>query len=180
MKLKNQIMNEEQMDRSLSRISHEILERNKDLNDLVLIGIQRRGVSLAKTISEKIEKFEGVKLPVGILDITLYRDDLSTLSEPVVKGTKIDFSIEKKDVILIDDVLFTGRTVYAALAALKEFGRAKSIQLAVLIDRGHREMPIRPDYVGKNIPTSRNESISVKVEEFDNENCVNINIMDER
>ena len=180
MTIKNHIMTSEEVGRSVARISHEILEKNKSFSDLVIIGIQRRGVSLANMIAENLKKFEDIDIPVGILDITLYRDDLSLLAEhPIIKGTEIDFSIEGKDIILVDDVLYTGRTVYAALTALKDFGRAKSIQLAVLIDRGHREMPIRPDYVGKNIPTSSSEVVHVKVTDFDGEDSVSIYLKDE-
>ena len=180
MKMKNNIMTGEEVGRSIARISHEILEKNKCMSDLVIIGIQRRGVSLANMIADNLKKFEGIDVPVGILDITLYRDDLSLLAEhPVIKGTEINFPIAGKNIILVDDVLYTGRTVYAALTAIKDFGRPKSIQLAVLVDRGHREMPIRPDYVGKNIPTSSNEVVHVNVTDFDGEDSVNIYLKDE-
>ncbi|SHM08065.1 pyrimidine operon attenuation protein / uracil phosphoribosyltransferase [Caldanaerovirga acetigignens] len=167
------IMDDKAIDRALTRISHEIIERNKGVEDLVLVGIRTRGVPLAKRMASKIKKIEGVDIPVGILDITLYRDDLSTLSEqPVVNKTEIDFEITGKKVVLVDDVIYTGRTARAALDALSDLGRARLIQLAVLIDRGHRELPIRPDYVGKNVPTSRDEIIKVKLEEVDGENSV--------
>lgn len=167
------------MRRALVRISHEILEKNKGVENLCLVGIQRRGVTLAKRIQENIEKIEGVKLPLGILDITFYRDDLSLLSEhPMVNSTRIDFDINNKKIVLVDDVLFTGRTVRAAIEALMDMGRPKMIQLAVLIDRGHRELPIRADYVGKNVPTSRKEIVHVLVDEFDNDNRVIIEQLD--
>ncbi len=152
----------------LVRISHEILEKNKGIENLVLVGIRTRGVPIAKRIAENIEKIEGNKVPVGILDITLYRDDLSTIDQqPVVHKTDIDFDVTGKTLILVDDVLFTGRTVRSALDALIDLGRPELIQLAVLVDRGHRELPIRADYVGKNVPTSNHEVIHVGLEEID-------------
>ena len=155
--------------RAITRISHEIVEKNKGTENLVLIGIRTRGVPLAERIQARILEFEKVKLPLGILDITLYRDDLSMIDvQPVVHETKVPFSIEGKTVILVDDVLFTGRTARAALDALIDLGRPQRIQLAVLIDRGHRELPIRADYVGKNVPTSRREIVSVCLSEIDN------------
>ncbi len=169
------IMDESAMMRALSRISHEIIERNKGISDLAIIGIQRRGVPLANMIAEKILEIEGVKIKVGILDITFYRDDLSLLSEhPLVKGTEIDFSVNGMKIILVDDVLFTGRTVRAAIEAIMDLGRPDNIQLAILVDRGHRELPIRADYVGKNVPTSKNEVIHVKLKEYDGINSVDI------
>lgn len=163
------------INRALVRISHEIIERNKGTEDLVLVGIRRRGVPLAKMIASNISSIEGASIPVGILDITLYRDDLSKLSsQPVVHKTEIPFNIVDKTVVLVDDVIFTGRTVRAALDALADIGRAKMIQLAVLIDRGHRELPIRPDYVGKNVPTSRDEVIKVMLKDYDGEDRVSI------
>jgi pyrimidine operon attenuation protein/uracil phosphoribosyltransferase len=169
------IMDESAMMRALSRISHEIIERNKGISDLAIIGIQRRGVPLANMIAEKILEIEGAKIRVGILDITFYRDDLSLLSEhPVVKGTEIDFSVNGIKIILVDDVLFTGRTVRAAIEAIMDLGRPDNIQLAILVDRGHRELPIRADYVGKNVPTSKNEVIHVKLKEYDGINSVDI------
>ena len=174
-----EIMDANQMRRALVRISHEILEKNKGVENLCLVGIQRRGVTLAKRIQENIEMIEGVKLPLGILDITFYRDDLSLLSEhPTVNSTRIDFDINNKKIVLVDDVIFTGRTVRAAIEALMDMGRPKMIQLAVLIDRGHRELPIRADYVGKNVPTSRKEIVHVLVDEFDNDNRVIIEQLD--
>ena len=170
MRKKAEILNSDAISRALTRIAHEIIERNKGTEDIVIIGIQRRGVPLANMIAEKIEQVENVKLPIGILDITLYRDDLSMLFEhPAVNGTDIPFSIDKKKIILVDDVLYTGRTVRAAIDCIMDCGRPQCIQLAVLIDRGHRELPIRADYVGKNVPTSKNELIHVQVPEFDNE-----------
>jgi pyrimidine operon attenuation protein/uracil phosphoribosyltransferase len=165
---KSRIMDGDGIRRAISRISHEIVEKNKGTANLVLIGIRTRGVPLAERIQTKIAEFEQVILPIGLLDITLYRDDLSTIDvQPVVHETKVPFSIEGKIVILIDDVLFTGRTARAALDALIDLGRPQKIQLAVLIDRGHRELPIRADYVGKNVPTSSREIISVCLAEID-------------
>jgi pyrimidine operon attenuation protein/uracil phosphoribosyltransferase len=170
---KAQIMDEKSMSRALIRISHEIIERNKGVNNVVLIGIKRRGVPIAKKIADEIFKIEGIKLNVGVLDITLYRDDLSHLNDqPVVNGTSIDFDITDKIVILVDDVIYTGRSVRAALDALMDIGRSDTIQLAILIDRGHRELPIRADYVGKNVPTSKEEIIGVHVKEIDGDNKV--------
>jgi len=161
-------MNELDMKRALTRIGHEIIERNKGVQDLVLIGIRRRGGPLAQRLASNIEQIEGKKIPVGILDITLYRDDLTTLaSQPQVHRTEVYFDITGKKVVLVDDVLYTGRTVRAALDALIDLGRPQHIQLAVLIDRGHRELPIKADFVGKNVPTSRNEVIAVYVKEID-------------
>ncbi len=163
------IMDAEQMQRAVQRIAHEIVERNAGSDSLVIVGIQRRGVQLAERIAAAIERFEGTTVPVGTLDITLYRDDLTTLGpQPRVGETHIPVDIRDCNVVLVDDVLFTGRTVRAALDELMmDFGRARSIQLAVLIDRGHRELPIRADYVGKNVPTSKREIIKVQVQEID-------------
>lgn len=172
---KAEIMDEHGINRALTRISHEILEKNKGIDDVVIIGIQRRGVVLAKRIAQKIMDVENKSVPVGILDITFYRDDLSVLAEhPQINGTQIDFLIHDKKIVLVDDVLYTGRTVRAAIDAIMDIGRPQNIQLAILIDRGHRELPIRADYVGKNVPTSKNEIIKVKVEEFDGINMVTI------
>jgi pyrimidine operon attenuation protein/uracil phosphoribosyltransferase len=166
-------MDETAINRALIRISHEIVEKNKGVQDVALVGIRRRGVPLARRMASYISGIEGIIIPVGILDITLYRDDLSNLSsQPVVHKTEIPFNISDKKVVLVDDVIYTGRTARAALDALADIGRAKMIQLAVLIDRGHRELPIRPDYVGKNVPTSSDEVVKVKLEEVDGENCV--------
>lgn len=170
-----EIMDESAVLRAITRISHEIIEKNKGVENLVLIGIQRRGVPLAKRIAQKIKDVENRDIPVGILDITLYRDDLSLLNEhPVINGTEINFDIANKKVVLVDDVIFTGRTVRAAIDALMDINRPQMIQLAVIIDRGHRELPIRPDYVGKNVPTSRNEIVHVNVIEIDGANSVTI------
>ena len=150
--------------RALTRISHEILEKNKGMEHIVLVGIRTRGVPIAERIAKNIETIEGKRPPVGILDITLYRDDLSTLSyQPIVHPTELPVDITGRHVVLVDDVLYTGRTIRAALDALIDMGRPKSIQLAVLIDRGHRELPIRADYVGKNVPTSSHELVSVQL-----------------
>jgi pyrimidine operon attenuation protein/uracil phosphoribosyltransferase len=170
---KAEILDENGIFRAITRISHEIIERNKGTEDLVLIGIQRRGVPLARMIAEKIKEAEGKEIPTGILDITFYRDDLSMLAEhPVLNGTEINFPINDKLIVLVDDVLYTGRTVRAAIDAIMDIGRPKMIQLAILIDRGHRELPIRADYVGKNVPTSKSEVINVKMKEYDNVNSV--------
>ncbi len=165
---KAEVMDREAMDRALTRISHEIIEKNKGIEDLALIGIQRRGVPLAKRIAERIRKAEGTSPQTGILDITFYRDDLSLLSEhPVVNGTEINFQLDGKKIVLVDDVIYTGRTVRAAINALMDIGRPRMIQLAIMVDRGHRELPIRADYIGKNVPTSKSEVIHVRVEELD-------------
>lgn len=172
---KAEIMDESGIVRAVTRISHEIIEKNKGVEDLALIGIQRRGVPLARMIAEKIKGVEGKEVPVGILDITLYRDDLSLLAEhPIINGTEIDFSVNSKKIILVDDVIYTGRTVRAAIDAIMDIGRPKMIQLAVLIDRGHRELPIRADYVGKNVPTSKFEVVNVKLYDIDKVNVVTL------
>jgi pyrimidine operon attenuation protein/uracil phosphoribosyltransferase len=163
-----EILDKESINRAIKRIAHELLEKNKGAKDLCLIGIRNRGVCLAQRLHESIQDIEHKKIPVGILDITLYRDDLTLISsQPVVHKTEIDFDITDKHVILVDDVLYTGRTVRAALDALIDLGRPKTIQLAVLVDRGHRELPIRPDYTGKQIPTSKKETIEVRFVESD-------------
>lgn len=165
---KAKIMDSEEMDRSITRMAHEIIEKNKDVAKLAVVGIRTGGAFLARRLADKIRDIEKEELPVGILDITLYRDDLTTVAEhPVVHRTEIDFDIQDKVIILTDDVLYTGRTIRCALDALIDFGRPKSIQLVVLIDRGHRELPIRADYVGKNIPTSQKEIVQVKMVESD-------------
>ena len=175
MKEKAQLMDEKAIGRAIKRISHEIIERNKGIEDVVLVGIKTRGVPIANRISKKIEQIEGSKVDTGQIDITLYRDDLKTINtDPVVNGSNIDFNINDKIVILVDDVLYTGRTVRSALDAVVDIGRPKAIQLAVLVDRGHRELPIRADYVGKNVPTSKDEIISVKLSEIDEEDSVTI------
>jgi len=162
------IMDSVALDRALRRIAHEIIEKNKGANNVALIGIHRRGVPIAWRIANYIEQFEGVRPKSGTLDITFYRDDLSLLSDhPIIKGTDIAFDVNKITVVLCDDVLYTGRTARAALDAIMDIGRPSAIQLAVIVDRGHRELPIRADYVGKNIPTSKNEVVHVRVSEFD-------------
>lgn len=172
---KAEIMDENGIMRAVTRIAHEIIERNKGIQDVILIGIQRRGVPLAQLIAKKILEVEGVQIPVGILDITFYRDDLTLLSEhPVVNGTEINFDVTDKIIVLVDDVLYTGRTVRAAIDAVMDIGRPRMIQLAILIDRGHRELPIRADYVGKNVPTSKNEVINVKLYDIDKINIVTL------
>ena len=173
MREKARIMDQQGIGRALTRIAHEIIERNKGTDNLVIIGIRRRGVPLASRLAEHIKEIEGSSVPVGILDITLYRDDLSTLSQqPVVHQTEVKFSVQDKKVVLVDDVLYTGRTIRAALDAIIDLGRPSVIQLAALVDRGHRELPIRADYVGKNVPTSRKEVIAVQLEEIDGDDGV--------
>ncbi|MDD5622846.1 MAG: bifunctional pyr operon transcriptional regulator/uracil phosphoribosyltransferase PyrR [Actinomycetota bacterium] len=174
MQEKAQILSENDIDRIIKRISHEILERNRGSESLVFIGLQKRGVPLAKRIAENIKNFEGAEIETGKLDITFYRDDIGKNIKPTAQITDISFDIEGKNVILVDDVLYTGRTVRAALDAIIDFGRPKSIQLVVLVDRGHRELPIRADYVGKNLPTSHNESVEVKLKETDGEDSVTL------
>lgn len=165
---KNVIMDADAMRRAIVRISHEIIEKNKGVDNVILVGIRTRGVPIAKRIAQAIESIEKVKLPVGMLDITLYRDDLSTLAyNPIVHGTELDMDLKDKTIVLVDDVLYTGRTIRAALDALIDMGRPKTIQLAVLIDRGHRELPIRADFAGKNVPTSRKEAVNVFLAEED-------------
>ena len=168
MQIKSQIMDKAQMERSVHRMAHEIIEQNRGLAKICLVGIRSRGVPLAQRLSEYLRLIEGQDIPVGMLDITLYRDDLSTIAhQPVIKGSQLDFDIEDAIIVLVDDVLFTGRTVRAAIDALMDFGRPRHIQLAVLIDRGHRELSIKADYVGKNVPTSKEEIIKVEFEETD-------------
>ncbi|MFA7078845.1 MAG: bifunctional pyr operon transcriptional regulator/uracil phosphoribosyltransferase PyrR [Syntrophomonas sp.] len=165
---KKVIMDEIAIKRALTRIAHEIIERNKGVENVALIGIRRRGGPLAVRLAERIAEIEGVKVPVGILDITLYRDDLTTLaSQPQVHRTEVFFNINDMNIVLVDDVMYTGRTVRAAMDALIDLGRPRSIQLAVLVDRGHRELPVRADFIGKNVPTSRTEVVSVLVKEID-------------
>ena len=169
MKAKVTLLDEITLNRALVRLSHEIVEKNRGINDVVLVGIRTRGVPMAKRIGENIKRIEGVQLNIGAIDITHYRDDRTLSERTSVNATEIDFNIQDKNVILCDDVLFTGRTARAAIEAVLHFGRPKSIQLAVLVDRGHRELPIRADYVGKNIPTSLQEQIAVKFSETDGE-----------
>ena len=173
MKEKAQVLDKDTLNRTLMRMAHEILEKNKGTQGLCLLGIRTRGAFIAKRLADCVEKIEAERIAVGILDITLYRDDLTLVAnQPVVHKTEIDFDIENKSVVLVDDVLYTGRTVRAALDALMDLGRPKSIQLAVLIDRGHRELPIRADYVGKNIPTAQNETVEVRLSEVDHKDEV--------
>ena len=162
------IMSETDVQRAVIRISHEIVEHNHGLDNVALIGIQRRGVPMAKAIRKYLEEIEGVKVPLGILDITFYRDDLSMLSaHPVVNGTDIPFDVNGKKIIVVDDVLFTGRTIRSAIDNIFDMGRPDCIQLAILVDRGHRQLPFRADYVGKNVPTSIHEHIKVELDEVD-------------
>ncbi len=169
---KAQVLDDTALDRALTRIAHEILERNGGAKDLALVGLRTRGVTLARRLAAKLVAIDGTTVPVGTLDITLYRDDLDMRGAPVIRGTDIPFSIKDKTVVLVDDVLFTGRTIRAALDALIDLGRPGMIQLAILIDRGHRELPIRPDYIGKNLPTSKRESVAVRLREHDGEDRV--------
>lgn len=175
MNFKAGILDEKSMKRTLTRISHEIIEKNKGVENVILVGIKRRGYPLAQRIGEIIEKIEGVKVQVSSIDISLYRDDLELISNsPIIKNEDIQIDIKDKNIVLVDDVIYTGRTVRAALDAVMDNGRPKNIQLAVLVDRGHRELPIRADYVGKNIPTANEELVFVKVSEFDGEDSVAI------
>ncbi|MCK5346214.1 MAG: bifunctional pyr operon transcriptional regulator/uracil phosphoribosyltransferase PyrR [Candidatus Heimdallarchaeota archaeon] len=168
MKELSKLMDAPMIKRTLMRISHEIIESNKGAEDLVIIGVQRRGAHLAKRIASMIKEIDGNEVLVGLLDITLYRDDLTLVAEcPVVHSTEIKFDITGKSIVLVDDVLYTGRTVRCALDELTDMGRPKIIQLAVLVDRGHRELPIRADYVGKNVPTARNQCVELKLTEED-------------
>ena len=168
MQEKAKILDREAIERTIMRIAHEILEKNKGTQDLCIVGIRSRGAILAQRLNQCLERIEGKNVPIGIMDITLYRDDLTLVAEsPVVHETQIPFDINDKKVILVDDVLYTGRTIRAALDEIMDFGRPKTVQLVVLIDRGHREMPIRADFVGKNIPTSQNETVEVRLAEAD-------------
>ena len=168
-----QIMTADEIRRATIRISHEIVEKQAGTAGLVLVGIQRRGVPLARRIAAAIAENEGAAIPVGALDITFYRDDLSLVAQqPVVKGTDLPFDLNGSTIVLVDDVLYTGRTIRAAMDALVDFGRPQAIRLAVLVDRGHRELPIRADHVGKNVPTSREEVVRVQLEEIDGEDAV--------
>lgn len=173
MRIKSKLVDTVGLNRIITRISHEILEKNKGSKNLVLMGMRTRGEFLAKRVFTKINEIEGIELPLGVLDVTLYRDDFRTrLKQPEVSVSDITFDINEKDIILIDDVLFTGRTVRSAMNAIMDMGRPNSIQLFVLVDRGHRELPIRADYVGKNTPTSIDEEIKVKMEEVDGEDAI--------
>jgi pyrimidine operon attenuation protein/uracil phosphoribosyltransferase len=165
---KTQILDGPGISRALTRIAHEVLERNKGTDGVVLVGLRSRGIELARRLSRKIKEIEGVEVPVGALDVTLYRDDLGKVGvQPVVRKTEIPFTVDQKKVVLVDDVLYTGRTIRAAMDSLMDLGRPRLIQLAVLVDRGHRELPVRADYVGKNVPTSQQEQVQVLLEEED-------------
>lgn len=167
-KIKAKVMDSRKIRRSLHRMVTEIIERNRDLNSLVIVGIRTRGIYLGKRVSKMIKEMENINIPVGVLDITLYRDDFSELeAQHIVQKTEIGFSLEDKEILLVDDVLFTGRTIRAAMDSLFDLGRPKSIQLFVLIDRGHRELPVRADYVGKFLPTSKREIVQVHLKEID-------------
>ena len=166
-KEKNLVMDAAAIHRALTRIAHEIIERNRGIAGIGLVGIRTRGIHLAKRLAKKIKDIEGQEIPVGFLDITFYRDDVSINPQPQVLGTEINFDINNRNIILCDDVLFTGRTIRAAMDALIDYGRPKTIQLAVMIDRGHRELPIRADFVGKNIPTAAKEIVKVNLQEED-------------
>lgn len=174
-KVKAVVMDETAISRAVSRIAHEIIERNDGTDGLVLVGIRRRGAPLAQRIADQIRRFEGAAVPVGELDIMLYRDDLTAIADmPRVKDNQVSFEVTDRRVVIVDDVIYTGRTARAAIDAIFSKGRPAMIQLAVLVDRGHRELPIRPDYVGKNIPTSHSEIVAVQLPEFDGETAVKI------
>jgi pyrimidine operon attenuation protein/uracil phosphoribosyltransferase len=174
-KIKASVMDATKIKRVIYRMATEILERNRNLRNLVIVGIRTRGIYISKRIAKIVKELENVDVPVGVLDITLYRDDFSELeTQHMIQKTKIPFAIAKKDVILVDDVLMTGRTIRAAMDSLFDMGRPKSIQLLVLIDRGHRELPIRADYIGKQLPTSRREIVQVRLKEIDNRDEVQI------
>ncbi len=178
--MKASILSADEMRRALTRIAHEILERNKGAEHLALIGIHTRGIPIAARLAAKLQELEGVDVPLGRLDITLYRDDLSEIAkQPIIRETEVPFDLAKRRVVLVDDVLYTGRTVRAALDALIDLGRPEGIQLAVLVDRGHRELPIRADYVGKNLPTAKSELVKVKLSETDGIDGVELWDLDE-
>ena len=174
----NVIMDAASIDRAITRIAHEVLEANEGSQDLAVIGIVTRGDVLAEKLAAKIESIEGVKVPLGTLDISFYRDDVATLLSPEIRATDIPFDVTGKVIVLVDDVLCTGRTIRAALNAIMDFGRPSAIRLAVLIDRGHRELPIRADYVGKNVPSSRSEAVRVYIEEVDGKSSVEISAIE--
>lgn len=172
-KIKSKLMDADDLERTISRLTYQVIEKNKGLTDVVVIGIQTRGKFVAERITKKMKDLENKDVPIGFLDITLYRDDFRTsLKNPQVQSTDIPFSIDKKNIVLVDDVFFTGRTVRAALDALMDFGRPASIQLAILIDRGHRELPIEADFIGKKVETSVGEEIRVKMTEIDKEDAI--------
>ena len=173
MKIKAQLMDEAAMKRALMRISHEIAEKNKGVDNVRLVGIKRRGEPIAEIIRDNISRIEGVEVPCGSIDIGFYRDDLTSIAaDPEIRKTELGFDVNDKDIVLIDDVLFTGRTARAAIEAVIRCGRPRTIQFAVLVDRGHRELPIRADYVGKNVPTSKSEMIEVRLPKYDGETAV--------
>jgi pyrimidine operon attenuation protein / uracil phosphoribosyltransferase len=173
--VRSRLLQEGDVRRAVTRIAHEVLERNKGAGDLVLVGIAARGDDMARRLAAEIRRIEGAEVPVGVLDITFYRDDIGLRAEaPEVHQTQIPFDVTGKTVVVVDDVLFTGRTIRAAMDALVDFGRPRSIQLAVLVDRGHRELPIRPDYVGKNLPTRATEQVRVLLTETDGEDAVEV------
>ena len=175
MRLKARVADEMKLQRTLSRMAHEVIEHHRDLGSVCLVGIRTRGIPLAQRVAQNIAQFEGVAIPVGELDITLYRDDLTVSGEqPVLSETRIPFSVAGKNIILVDDVIYTGRTARAAVDAVIALGRPASIQLMVLVDRGHRELPIRADYVGLNMPTSRSEVVAVRLMETDGENSIQL------
>lgn len=174
LKIKNVCMDADEIERALTRIAHQILEANKGAENIVLVGIVTRGDKLAKRLAEKISKIEGVNVPIGSLDISFYRDDYASYLAPEIHSTNILFPIDEKDVILVDDVLYTGRTIRCALDALMDIGRPSSVQLAVLVDRGHRELPIRADFVGKNVPSASEEKVWLYLEEVDGKSEVDI------
>jgi len=179
MELKARLMDESAVNRSLARIAHEIIEKDNGAKDICLLGIKRRGIPLSLILRDNILKFEGIEVPAGEIDISLYRDDLSEISDlPRTTGCTIPCELKDKTIILVDDVLYTGRTARAAIDAVFDHGRPSRIQLAVLIDRGHRELPIRPDFIGKNVPTSKNELIAVKLDEIDGETAVDLYTLD--
>jgi len=179
MQLRARLLEEADMRRALTRIAHQIIEKNHGCENLALLGVRRRGEPIARMLAENIERFEGVQVPVGVLDITLYRDDLQKISaDPVIHRSEVDFALEGKTVVIVDDVIFTGRTSRAAMEATMALGRPNVIQLAVLVDRGHRELPIRPDYVGKNVPTSRREMVAVCIPPYDPELSVDLYELD--
>ncbi len=168
------ILDQEQLKRALIRIAHEILEKNQGASNIAIVGIQSRGFYLAQRLVKNVSSIESIEVPIGALDISLYRDDLSTNPQPILKKTEVNFDLMDKNIILVDDVLYTGRTIRAALDALTDIGRPASIQLAVLVDRGHRQLPIRPDYVGKNIPTATRQRVSVQLAEESGQDIVTL------
>ena len=179
--MKTKVLDSDSLRRTVNRLAHEVVEKNKGVQDVVLVGIRTRGEYLAHRIAKKIKEIENVEVPVGVLDITLYRDDLrGRLEQPELKSTEILFDIRRKVVVLVDDVLFTGRTIRSALNALMDLGRPALIQLLVLVDRGHRELPIKADFVGKNVPTSRGQEVKVALSEVDGDDAIYLNDFDEK